>query len=105
MESTNLIRFVPARKRPWNKGRLTGQKPPLQPSHVRAIRTRLQLANKIRGLALLNLAIDSKLRGHDVVRLRAEEMAPNGRCVDRATIRQRKTGRSARFEIAGQTRQ
>jgi hypothetical protein len=76
MENTNLIRFLPARKRPWNKGRLTGQKPPLQPKHVWAIRTRLQLANKIRDLALFNMAIDSKLRGCDVVRLRTEEIAP-----------------------------
>jgi len=62
MENTNLLRFLPARKRPWSKGRLTGQKPPLQPKHVWAIRTRLQLANKIRDLALFNMAIDSKLR-------------------------------------------
>jgi len=105
MEDTNLIAFLPARKRPWNKGRLTGQKPPLQPKHVWAIRTRLQLANKTRDLALFNLAIDSKLRGCDVVRLLAEEIAPNGVCVDRATIRQRKTGRPVRFEITEQTRQ
>jgi len=105
MENTNLICFLPARKRPWNKGRLTGQKPPLQPKHVWAIRTRLQLANNIRDLALFNMAIDSKLRGCDVIRLRAEEIAPNGQCVDRATIRQRKTGRPVRFEITEQTRQ
>lgn len=76
MESTKLIRFVQARKRPWNKGRLTGQEPPLQPKHVWAIRTRLQLANRIRDLALFNLAIDCKSRGRDVVSLRAEEIAP-----------------------------
>jgi hypothetical protein len=105
MEDTNLIAFLPARKRPWNKGRLTGQKPPLQPKHVWAIRTRLQLANRTRDLALFNLAIDSKLRGCDVVRLLAEEIAPNCVCVDRATIRQRKTGRPVRFEVTEQTRQ
>ncbi len=105
MEDTNLIAFLPARKRPWNKGRLTGQKPPLLPKHVWAIRTRLQLANKTRDLALFNLAIDSKLRGCDVVRLLAEEIAPNCVCVDRATIRQRKTGRPVRFEVTEQTRQ
>jgi len=105
MEDTNLIPFLPARKRPWNKGRLTGQKPALQPKHVWAIRTRLQLANKIRDLALFNLAIDSKLRGCDVVRLLADEIAPNGLCVDRTTIRQRKTSRPVRFEIMEQTRQ
>jgi hypothetical protein len=74
MKDTNLIAFQPARKRPWNKGRLTGQKPPLQPRQVWAIRTRLQLADKTRDLALFNLAIDSKLRGCDVVRLFAEEI-------------------------------
>ena len=105
MEDSNLIPFLPARKRPWNKGRMTGQKAPLQPKHVWAIRTRLQLANKLRDLALFNLAIDSKLRGCDVVRLRAEEIAPSGMCVDRATVRQRKTGRPVRFEITEQTRQ
>ena len=52
---------------PWNKGKLTGQKPPLQPKHVWAIRTRLQLAEAKRDLALFNLAIDSKLRGCDLV--------------------------------------
>lgn len=105
MENTNLLRFRPARKRPRKKGKLTGQKPPLQPKHVWAIRTRLQLANKIRDLALFNIAIDSKLRGCDVVSLRTEAIAPNGQCVDRATIRQRKTGRPVRFEITEQTRQ
>jgi hypothetical protein len=74
MKDTNLIAFQPARKRPWNKGRLTGQKPSLQPRHVWAIRTGLQLADKTRYLALFNLAIDSKLRGCDVVRLFAEEI-------------------------------
>ena len=105
MEDANLIPFLLAKKRPWNKGRLTGQKPALQPKHVWAIRTRLQLANKIRDLALFNIAIDSKLRGCDVVCLLADEIAPNGLCVDRATIRQRKTSRPVRFEIMEQTRQ
>jgi len=47
------------KRKPWNKGKLTGQKPPLLPKHVWAIRTRLQLANRKRDLALFNLAIDS----------------------------------------------
>ena len=91
-------------RRPWNKGKLTGQKPPLQPQQIWAIRTRLQLATKVRDLALFNMAIDSKLRGCDVVRLKIAEIAPNGRCIERATIRQRKTGRPVRFEITEQTR-
>lgn len=87
------------------KGKLTGQKPPLQPKHVWAIRTQLQLAGKRRDLALFNLAIDSKLRGCDLVRLRVEDVAPHGYAIDRATVRQRKTGRPVKFEITEQTRQ
>lgn len=89
---------------PWNKGRLTGAKPPLQPKHVWAIRTRLQLAQRVRDLALFNVAIDSKLRGCDVVRLRTEDVAPHGFAVDRATVRQLKTGRPVRFEITELTK-
>jgi integrase len=91
--------------RPWTRGKLTGQTPPLQPRHVWAIRTRLQLSKKVRDLALFNVAIDSKLRGCDVVRLRIEDIAPHGRCIARATIRQRKTGRPVKFELTEQTRQ
>ena len=63
---------------PWNKGKLTGAKPPLRPSQVWSIRTRLQLKKRIRDLALFNLAIDSKLRGCDVVAVRVDDVAPNG---------------------------
>jgi integrase len=54
---------------------------------------------------MFNLAIDSKLRGCDVVTLRVEDIAPNGYSVDRATIRQKKTGQPVRFELTEQTRQ
>ena len=90
---------------PWNKGRIIGPKPPLLPRHVWAIRTRLQLGGQIRDLALFNLAIDSKLRGCDVVNLKVEDVAPHGYAIDRATVRQRKTGRPVKFEITDQTRQ
>ena len=90
---------------PWNKGKLTGQKPPLQPKHVWAIRTRLQLAEAKRDLALFNLAIDSKLRGCDLVSLKVEDVAPHGYAIERATVRQKKTGRHVRFELTEQTRQ
>jgi integrase len=56
-------------------------------------------------LALFNLAIDSKLRGCDLVALRVDDVAPNGYAVDRATVRQRKTGRPVRFELTDVTRQ
>jgi integrase len=90
---------------PWNKGKLTGAKPPLRPRHVWSIRTKLQMADRKRDLALFNLAIDSKLRGCDIVALKVEDIAPHGYAIDRATVRQRKTGRPVRFEITEQTRQ
>ena len=92
-------------RRAWNKGKITGAKPPLQPRHVWAIRTQLQLASRMRDLALFNLAIDSKLRGCDLVRLSVEDVAPHGYAIERATIRQKKTGRPVKFEITEQTRQ
>ena len=92
------------RRRPWNKGKIIGPKPPLAPRHVWAIRTRLQLCGRVRDLALFNLAIDSKLRGCDVVSLKVEDIAPHGSIADRATVRQRKTGRPVKFEITEQTR-
>src|SRR3546814_400368 len=67
-----------APKRPWNKDKLVGAKPPLQPRHVWSVRTRLQRVGRLRGLALFNLAMDSKLRACDLVRLRVEEVAPHG---------------------------
>jgi integrase len=95
----------PPRCEPWNKGKLIGAKPPLRVSHVWSIRTKLQLEKRSRDLALFNLAIDSKLRGCDVVAMRVEDVAPNGYTLDRATVRQKKTGRPVRFELTEQTRQ
>jgi integrase len=88
MEIIDNAGAVTPPRRPWNKGKMIGPKPPLQPKHVWAIRTRLQLAGRTRDLALFNLAIDSKLRGCDVVRLRVEDVASHGYAVDRATVRQ-----------------
>ncbi len=90
---------------PWNKGKLTGAKPPLRPKHVWAIRTRLAVEGRTRDLAMFNLAIDSKLRGCDVISLKVEDVAPHGYANDRATVRQRKTGRPVKFELTEQTRQ
>jgi hypothetical protein len=89
---------------PWNKGKFVGAKPPLRPSHVWSIRTKLQIEGKKRDLALFNLAIDSKLRGCDVVAIRVDDVAPSGYAMDRATIRQKKTGRPVRFELTDKTR-
>jgi integrase len=96
---------IAAARSPWNKGKLTGAKPPLQPKHVWAIRTKLQVEGRPRDLALFNLAIDSKLRGCDLVALKVENVAPGGYAVDRATIRQKKTGQPVRFELTEQTRE
>jgi integrase len=87
------------------QGKVVGHKPPLQPKHVWAIRTRLQLGKKKRDLALFNLAIDSKLRGCDLVSLRVEDVAPHGYAIERATVRQKKTSHPVRFELTEQTRQ
>jgi integrase len=105
MESNhNATSKTRIRPTPWNKGKLIGPKPPLRPSQVWAIRTRLQMENRKRDLALFNLAIDSKLRGCDVVAVRVEDVAPSGYALERATIRQKKTGRPVRFELTDQTR-
>ena len=97
---------IPTPKRaPWNKGKLIGAKPPLRQKHVWAIRTMLQVERSKRDLAMFNLAIDSKLRGCDVVAIRVDDVAPNGYAIDRATVRQRKTGRPVRFELTEHTRQ
>ena len=71
-----------SKRTPWNKGKLTGAKPPLRPKHVWSIRTKLQMADRKRDLALFNLAIDSKLRGCDVVTLKVEDIAPHGYAIE-----------------------
>jgi integrase len=95
----------PPRRLPWNKDKLIGAKPPLRPKHVWSIRTRLLVEGRTRDLAMFNLAIDSKLRGCDVVALKVENVAPNGYAIDRATVRQKKTGRPVKFELTDQTRE
>src|SRR5712691_8647089 len=98
--------ILPASKRTaWNKGKLIGAKPPLRPKHVWSIRTKLHVDGRTRDLAMFNLAIDSKLRGCDVVALKVADIAPSGYAVDRATVRQKKTGHPVRFELTEQTRQ
>ncbi len=77
--------LTPSKRAAWNKGKLIGAKPPLRPKHVWTIRTKLQVAGRTRDLAMFNLAIDSKLRGCDVVALKVEDIAPHGYTVDRAT--------------------
>jgi integrase len=97
-------RPVGRRQRPWNKGLLVGQKKPLEPKHVWSIRVRLEIARSKRDLAIFNLAIDSKLRGCDLVKLRLEDICSRTNVRRRATIVQQKTGRPVQFEISEQSR-
>lgn len=85
--------------KPWNSGRLIGPKPPLKPKHIWAIRQQLKTAHRVRDLAMFNTAIDAKLRGCDLVKLRLSNVAHGGLVRQRATIIQQKTGRPVPFEI------
>jgi integrase len=89
----------------WNAGRIIGPKPPLKPKHIWAIRQQLKNADKVRDLALFNCAIDAKLRGCDLVKLRVSDVAPAGSLRQRATVVQQKTGRPVPFEITEPTRE
>jgi integrase len=97
-------RRFPRLRDPRNKGRLIGQKRPLKPKDVWTIRVRLQMERRRRDLAMFNLAIDSKLRGCDLMRLRIDDVFVGERVRDRATVIQKKTGRPVQFEITEQTR-
>ncbi len=90
---------------PWNKGKLIGQKSPLKLKEIWAIRMRLQMAKNTRELTLFNLAIDSKLRGCDLVKLKVCDVAQGGRVLSRAMVMQQKTHRPVQFEITEQTRE
>src|SRR6202035_2220454 len=105
MQDEDNANLAAPKRTAWNKGKLIGAKPPLRPKHVWSIRTKLQIAGRTRDLAMFNLAIDSKLRGCDVVALKVEDVAPHGYAVDRATVRQKNTGLPDRFEITEHTRQ
>ncbi|MBB4409413.1 MULTISPECIES: tyrosine-type recombinase/integrase [Agrobacterium tumefaciens complex] len=89
---------------PWNKGILVGQKRPLQPKNVWSIRVRLEMSRATRELALFNLAIDSKLRACDLVKLRVEDLWSGNSIRDRATIIPKKTKRPVQFEVTEQTK-
>jgi integrase len=105
MHEHDYSNFFGPRPAPWNKGKLIGAKPPLRPKHIWSVRTKLQVEGRTRDLALFNLAIDSKLRGCDVVSIKVEDVAPRGFALDRATVRQKKTGHPVKFELTEQTRQ
>lgn len=96
---------VKPKRKAWNRGRLIGQKRPLLPKQVWAIRARLELAGNIRDLALFNLAIDSKLRGCDLVKLRVADLVVGDRVRERVTIVQSKTIKPVQFEVSENTRE
>jgi len=89
---------------PWNKGKLIGQKPPLKQKDIWAIRIHLQLHRRVRELAMFNLAIDSKLRGCDLVNLRVRDIFHGNQIQPRAMVVQRKTQRPVQFELTEPTR-
>jgi integrase len=93
------------RRTPWNIGRLVGQKPPLKLKDLWGIRLRLQLAGRVRDLALCSLAVDSTMRGCDLERLRVADAAHGAHVLPRATVLQQKTGRPVRFELTEPTRE
>ena len=101
MESSKNL---PKTKIPWNKGKIVGQKPALKLKEIWGIRIRLQIENNIRELALFNMAIDSKLRGCDLVSLRVNDVMHGGKIVKRTIITQQKTKKPVHFEITEQTR-
>ncbi|MEQ9590896.1 MAG: tyrosine-type recombinase/integrase [Parvibaculaceae bacterium] len=99
----DLIEYQ-AKPEPWNKGKLVGQKAPLKPQHIWGIRIHLQMGKNARDLALFNLAIDSKLRGCDLVKLKVSDVSQNGVIHTRAQVLQQKTERPVKFEITEVTR-
>lgn len=88
---------------PWNKGKFIGQKPPLKLQEVWSIRIRLEVANNYRDLAMFNLAIDSKLRSCDLVKLKVADVSHGNHILKRAMVIQQKTKRPVQFEITPQT--
>ena len=100
-----LLIHAPRTRTPWNKGKIIGQKAPLKPAEICAIRVRLQLNNRVRDLAQFNLAIDSKLRGCDLVKIRLSDVSHGTQIAHRSIIMQQKTHRPVQFELTAQTRQ
>ena len=97
--------FKPTQRREaWNKGKIIGQKRPLKPKEIWSIRTRLQMSERLRDLALFNLALDSKLRGCDLLKLKVRDVFHGDRVLERATVLQQKTQQPVQFEITLQPR-
>jgi len=101
MEHTQAV----ARREPWNKGKIVGQKAPLKLKDIWALRVRLQMERRVRELALFNLGIDSKLRGCDLVKLKVRDVCHGEKVAARAIVMQQKTQRPVQFEITPATRE
>jgi hypothetical protein len=95
---------ISGRREPWNKGKLVGQKAPLKLRDIWAIQVRFEIGDRKREFALFNLALDSKLRGCDLVQLRVRDVAHGDRIAARATVMQQKTQRPVQFEITEPSR-
>lgn len=93
------------KKVPWNKGKLIGQKLPLKPEQIWSIRIHLQMDGKVRDLALFNLALDSKLRGCDLVKLTVKDISVGNEIKSRSSVLQQKTKHPVKFEITLNTQQ
>ena len=94
--------YTPAFRFPARKP--TGAKLALKPFHVWGIRLRLQVGNRTRDLALFDLALDSKLRGCDLIRLKVSDLMSGNGVKRRVVILQQKTGRPVQFEVTEQAR-
>jgi len=97
--------YAPLHREPWNKGKLIGQRPPLKLREIWSIRIRLQIKDLTRDLAMFNLAIDSKLRSCDLVRLMVRDVSTGEGIAKRAMVLQQKTKKPVQFEITDQTRE
>ncbi len=95
---------VTPKRRAWNKGRIIGQKRPLLPKQVRAIRARLELATNLGALAVFNAAIDGKLRGRDLLKLAVTDIVKNDCVRERVSAIQSKTKRPVQFELTDNMR-
>lgn len=93
------------KKSAWSKGRSIGKEQPLLPKQVWAIRTRLELAGNLRDLALFNVAIDSKFRGCDLVKLEVSDLVKDDQVRERVSVIQSKTKRPVQFELTENTRE
>ena len=91
-------------RRPWNAGNMVGPKRPLKPRDVWAIRFYLDEHRRLRDRALFDLAIDSKLRGCDIVKMKIGDIVTAGAIRNRATVMQQKTRRPVQFELMTEAR-